>query len=51
MRHKAAKAKLRAHNLREKAARLDDRAASWESRADQLDGVTAVPAPSLPPDE
>ncbi len=52
LRHKAAKAKLRAHTLKERAARLEDRASAWETRADQLDGVSRIPAsPPLPPDE
>ncbi|OGS61838.1 MAG: hypothetical protein A3K59_07070 [Euryarchaeota archaeon RBG_19FT_COMBO_69_17] len=50
LRHRAAKALLKAKRLEEHSRLLSERASSWETRADELDGVVRPP-PQAPLDE
>jgi hypothetical protein len=43
LRHKAAKARVKANKLEDHAKILYEKAAEWERRADELDGVVRVP--------
>ena len=48
LRHRAAKARLKANRLGARAKSLNEKATSWERRADELDGVVRItPQPTM----
>lgn len=44
LRHRAAKARVKANRLEDRAKILHHKATGWEQRADELDGVVREPA-------